>query len=506
MEAWRQMTHHRVATNGVVLFVTGAVLCTGCTALGSSSSSGGPAPAADGGVDGGVDGGSAHGGLAEVDAWLCTPWAQLLCAAAAGPCGCLNEGAQPVRQEDCQAQAHQDCMAVHQARAADFATGTRFIRQREAEQCLAAVAASFAQCLPLEVALSADCQFAVTGTEPLGQPCAYGACAEGSGVCINGLCTASGMMGGPCTQGCGQGLVCVEGVCLPPVTRGNSCTVDGQCAAGLMCGGGMCMAPQSGCMVDAECRPATLCQMGACTAVAQCQDVNGCGPRAACAVPVSLRCQAQRGETSPCTADRECVLSAACVEGACTALPGLDQPCANGTGCAKHLACRFSDGTCQPVPVDGQMCALGSVGPVVCASGLACLAGVCGPAPGQGQPCGLEGVCAAPWACFWDGANATCDAAVGAGALCTHDAECATGLFCNLGTLVCQGWLAVGSPCVNGNECGPDGSCIPDANGAHCRPLPGAGQTCLFDCSAGLFCGPVPGAGSCQPAVCGLVR
>ncbi len=62
---------------------------------------------------------------------------------------------------------------------------------------------------------------------------------------------------------------------------------------------------------------------------------------------------------------------------------------------------------------------------------------------------------------------------------------------------------ATGTPCKNGNECGTEGSCVPDSTGTlRCAPMPGAGQNCLFECQTGLYCNKGVTAATCQPPIC----
>jgi len=116
-------------------------------------------------------------------------------------------------------------------------------------------------------------------------------------------------------------LGCVDGVCQPLPTKGQACTVDNRCAAGLGCDfareGSLCRAPSTAagqpCTNDSMCASAEslYCDFGSLTCASRkgrrgrCTDGNECAPGLTCFPPPmwgSWRCK-----DAPDTGDR-CLL------------------------------------------------------------------------------------------------------------------------------------------------------------------------------------------------------
>lgn len=300
----------------------------------------------------------------------------------------------------------------------------------------------------------------------------------------------------------GAGMACVEGLCA----EGARCSSMGACAA---------PAPGASCAGDTDCRDGERCAEGTCRPLdltgtgASCAGPDECTGDARCLAATRRECEAlvPRGA---CTGDEGCVEGEYCAAETCAPSPGLGLACGNGVACAAGLACRFTgagEGTCQPMPGDGEPCALGTFGPILCGDGLACREGTCGAPPGDGEPCAM-GVpfCADGLGCFFEGPMSVCRPRAGAGAECGTDDSCGAGLFCDFGEGRCAPFFAVGEVCTDGNECGPDGACVPDetATTFRCVPRPGEGDACFLDdtCDPGFACRSPFEAGLCAPPMC----
>ncbi|MEZ4294654.1 MAG: Dickkopf N-terminal cysteine-rich domain-containing protein [Polyangiaceae bacterium] len=143
------------------------------------------------------------------------------------------------------------------------------------------------------------------------------------------------------------------------------------------------------------------------------------------------------------------------------------------------------------------------MGPFVCAPDLGCVDGVCAALPGDGEPCTLDSRCAGDLACDFTPRGSVCGPRKPAFAPCQNDQICEEGLYCEFSLGQCTAILAAGSPCNDGNECGPTGSCLPGPSGAfECAPKPSAGQRCLFECTEGLHCAPLASESFCAPEIC----
>jgi len=217
-----------------------------------------------------------------------------------------------------------------------------------------------------------------------------------------------------------------------------------------------------------------------------------------------------------CNFDTDCRLTEYCVipegpdtSGTCTPAPGATEPCGNGVTCEAGLGCNLSSTLCEALPEESSPCAAGPQGPFLCAAGLGCFPDACAPLPGLGEECsiGLPN-CEAGLACAFEVDGSICREPVGEGEGCANDASCQEGLFCNFEEGLCRNHYDEGDPCSAGNECGPEGACLPDATFLfRCAPAPAKGGTCFLDeCISDLRCKTPFNAGACVPEVfCGAV-
>lgn len=452
---------------------------------------------------------SGHGG-----AWPVT--VETLCDAQARyRCGFSEACACPPAEErdDCVARATASCLR----RAAPAGGGARLVTDR-VEACMAVLDLEAVDCGELGAdRLVSACGPVVRLTATLGAACEGDEmpCADGRASCLEGRCTLVAAEGERCEQrvDCQVGLVCVEGRCVTgPRGEGESCERSDQCAPRRRCLDGTC-APTAGlgeaCSKATPCRGASLCQGGVCVAgdPRSCTEPGErevCGAESVCGAPASTRCVTRGALGAPCTAE-SCAESLYCEPSTmrCTAPPGLGKPCGDGVVCAEGLACSMNTALCITPPGSGEACALGPGGPDRCAEGLACLAGTCGRVPTEGEPCAYGLRCAPGLGCAFEASEGRCRPLRDAGGACDSDSICKGDAYCDLGEGRCAPRVSDGQPCVYGGECQPGSTCVP-STGTHfvCAPLPSLGESCLFDCAAGLTCAIEHGEYQCFPQVC----
>ncbi len=298
---------------------------------------------------------------------------------------------------------------------------------------------------------------------------------------------------------------------------GASC-VEGLCSAGTRCNASdMCAVPKAGaaCASNRECRASELCSSnGKCGAPnfeakgTKCENPEACDGDLSCLASARRACKLKVAG-GDCTDDTECTDGEFCGSDGCEPAPTEGQPCGGGVACAAGLGCQIAPGdgqdTCQPVPMSGEPCALGRLGPFICSTGLACRNRSCGPIPGEGETCAVGAVlCADDLGCHVENEMSVCRARVGEGAPCGLDDSCKSGLYCNFRMNRCASWLAPGTACSDGNECGGEGACVPDDFGAfRCVARPGKGEACFLDtCTPGFVCASPYEAGACAPPMC----
>ena len=447
--------------------------------------------AAGGAGGAGGSGGSGGGQLTPAEALeatieaLCPGYADRYCTAANGPCGCSEAPGfpdQPACVEAFEARCRQELTSYLSV----VEAGQAVYQPEGAPACIAALDPLIDVCLllPNDV-FFIECPVIAPpggfGELPgEGEPCADLPCAAGLRCNFDGLCATPGGVGEACAglPECALDLTCN----LPP--KGG----EGTCAALDFTGlGDACPGPDA-CVGDNQCLASV---------------------RKECVVAVT---------GSACQFDAQCAATDYCVlsppdqsSGNCGPRPGLGEACGNGVACAVGLGCELATTLCAALPTAGSPCAAGPDGPFLCADGLGCFAdGGCGPLPAEGEECsiGLPN-CQPGLGCAFEGAASICRVPVGEGSPCQNDFTCETGLFCNFEFGMCAAYFTEGTPCSAGNECGPDGACLPDENFIfRCAPTPGEGDACFLDeCIGDLSCRSPYSEGACVPEVfCGAIN
>lgn len=223
--------------------------------------------------------------------------------------------------------------------------------------------------------LPSACQEALKGSVAEGATCSIGADCAGDTYCPTTecprVCTARGAESAGCVRDeeCVAGLICVKGQCAAPADLTQACagTSSGVCALGASCVGstkdeaGRCAANsevQVGELGDVCTPGATLCREGL-----SCAYDGASG----------FTCQGAKSSGEACH----------------LALP---------TMCPEAEYCTASDvtseGSCAPLPTDGEACVLGSE----CAGGHVCLAGAddgvtCARLRDLGESCSQAAMC-----------------------------------------------------------------------------------------------------------------
>lgn len=439
---------------------------------GAGGAGGDDTSAGSGGDQGGAggEGGASPGTLAALaDAW-CPVYADRYCGAAT-VCGCDGVPGFADAAGSCLDRAERGCRAQVDGYAPGVDSGALVPASEVPEGCAAALEQALAGCqMPPSEIFIVQCPLvwprdAASKLPGPGESCADGLCAEGA------RCNGSGQCAAP--------------------SAGAACDVDGDCLAAERCGpAGRCLSPDFD-----EPRIA-------------CAGPDACGGDLQCLASARRECQPQQSGAA-CSDDLACVATEFCGDdGRCAPEPSAGEACGAGAACAEGLGCAMSppdEGTCQPLPALGEPCAGGRSGPFLCSAGLACRDGVCGQPPEANERCAVgEVVCADGLGCHVEGAESLCKPRVGAGAPCGLDDSCGAGLFCDFQQGECAAFYAEGSACSGGNECGPEGACVPDAEAAfRCVPRPGLGGACFLDsCADGLYCGTPYEAGLCAPPMC----
>jgi hypothetical protein len=460
-------------------------------------------------------GGDPDAQLAILDEAFCRPMAEEACDAAL-TCGCPDVLAGFPDRPACVTAWRDRCVGRLAEWREDLASGAVRTCPQAAARCVEAYRPLLRGCLremPAETLPAGCVQLFSVDTRP-GQVCPLPGigCDGGRGICspFDGKCTA-GVPGAdePCEGVCEDGLVCGNGGRCVPGATGDACDDRRDCRTSLACVGGTCLEPlpvDGACGEDTECLPGLRCADETCAAPpAACDGPAACGQNAACLASSARLCVLRTGLGEPCDGD-DCATGAWCDGGTCAALPGDPEPCADGVRCAPGLACGTISGLCAPLPGDGEPCAMNEQGPFVCADGLACLGDLCGSLPGQGEPCGSgDHSCAEGLGCaFNTDGTSTCEPQVGPGEPCSNDRQCLAGTYCEYALNLCATYVPAGAPCDDGNECGPDGSCVDaGAGGAFvCVPMPGLGEPCALECVAEAVCRFTTDFGACVPPVC----
>lgn len=464
----------------------------GAGASSGSGAGGGSASGGSGGAGGSGASGGAGGGepltpeealLATIDA-LCPGYAERYCAAAGGACGCAAAPGFPDGEA---------CIASFEARCAEELTsylsvvegGQAVYHPEAAETCFASLEPLIDVCLllPNDV-FFVRCPIL---SPPGGFPELPG---EGE----------------PCDLPCADGLRCnLDGLCATPGGAGDACAGLPECALDLTCN-----LPSEGGL--GTCAPLDFTGLGD-----PCPGPDACSGDNQCLASVRKECVIPElgGE---CQFDTQCAVTEYCAlappdqsSGTCGPRPGLDEACGNGVSCADGLGCNQVTVVCEPLPEEGEACAAGPDGPFLCAPGLGCFPDDgCAPLPAEGEACAIGFPnCEAGLGCAFEADGSFCRAPVGEGMPCQNDPTCEAGLFCNFADGTCTAHFADGTPCSAGNECGPDGACLPDETFIfRCAPAPGEGDACFLDeCTGDLRCLSPYTEGACVPEVfCGAIN
>jgi hypothetical protein len=460
---------------------------TGTTTTGGGA---GGAGSGGGGAGGGGSGGGGSGGgealspeeaLEATIAALCPGYAERYCTAASTTCGCIDAPGFP-DAEACLASFEASCRQQLSSYLRAAQEGQAVFHPEAAPLCFDALEPLIDACL----LLPSDIFF--VSCPILSPPGGFGPL-PGEGE--------------PCDLPCAAGLRCgLDGLCRTPGEEGDACSILPDCAPDLTCN----LPPDGG---EGTCARLDLTGQGdACTGPDECNGDTQClaSVRKVCVEPdAGIGCQY----------DEECRDGEYCAipegrSGTCTPAPGATEPCGNGVACEAGLGCNLTTTVCEALPEEGSPCAAGPDGPFLCAAGLGCFSDDgCAPLPGLGEECsiGLPN-CEEGLACAFEVDGSFCREPVGEGEACENDPSCEAGLFCNFEEGLCRAHFAEGDACSAGNECGPEGACLPDATFVfRCAPAPGEGDTCFLDeCTDDLRCKTPFSAGACVPEVfCGAL-
>ncbi len=462
---------------------------------GAASSTGGSGGLGGSGGSGGLGGAGGSGGtgggaltpeeaLEATITALCPGYAERYCTAGSSACGCTEAPGFP-DEPACLASFEARCRQELSSYLGVVEEGQAVYRPEGATACLAALDPLIDACLllPNDV-FFVECPVL---TPPGGFPELPG---EGE----------------PCDLPCAAGLRCnLEGLCATPGGVGDACAGLPECALDLTCnlptegGEGTCAALDFTGLGDA------------------CPGPDACAGDNQCMASVRKECVPPSAGDA-CQFDTQCAAADYCVlappdqsSGNCGPRPGLGDACGNGVACAVGLGCHLDSVLCEALPEEGSPCAAGPDGPFLCAEGLGCFADEgCAPLPAEGEECsiGLPN-CQPGLGCAFEGVASICREPVGAGSPCQNDPTCDTGLFCNFADGTCTAHFADGTECSAGNECGPDGACLPDETFIfRCAPAPGEGDACFLDeCTGDLTCRSPYAEGACVPEVfCGAIN
>lgn len=290
-----------------------------------------------------------------------------------------------------------------------------------------------------------------------------------------GVCLAS-IAGFTCADlidGLAEGLMC-DGVYTPTVAVGGSCTIDAECVdarcvAGASCPGTCTAFTGAGmpCSDDAECADGLSCSMGMCetrrAVGGACDNQDDCLPGLIC----EARMCADRPTTGqPCTSllgISTCAGADLCVMGTCGAGGAASATCDADEPCAPGLRCNPASGTCVTLVEPGGSCSVD----VECPAYFFCDGGTCAPLPVEGESCALSGACAegvcTAGTCTRAARTEPCE-----GPLVIPFGACATGSFCQASSCVAS--TALGDACTSDPQCDQGNECRDGACRATCTP------------------------------------
>lgn len=283
---------------------------------------------------------------------------------------------------------------------AAIAAGTVVYDGERASACIEAQRA--AGCGLVDRVATPACEETFAGTVEAGGPCALNEECAGDSYCriegaCPGTCQARVGSGATCSadDACQPGLRCFDGTCQAAARAGAACGG----ASGIECAGGLV------CMGARDATPMNPAVSGTCRTLAEVQ-VGELGDL--CDLDAGMLCQsglacALTGVSGGTMAVFECVAAAS--SGATCNL-GFPDPCPFDHTCEGVMpAMGVFEGTCTPLPGDGEPCRNNQ-----CSEGNRCAAGTCRAVRGLGGACTESADCISTY----------CDAGVCAEAvLCT---------------------------------------------------------------------------------------
>jgi hypothetical protein len=326
-----------------------------------------------------------------------------------------------------------------------------------------------------------------------------GAVCASAGECASGVCIANGQGTNVCCENaCGEGLFCSSNgaACVECEGTGIQCegNVASACEAGVVArtvcpngctpGVGCNALPPLGFLCDAgQCAPPNICQPDT-TAQQRCCARDCAAEGKVCAENGSCACQAGQVQTGnqcllqagdPCQTSAQCQAGASCTDGVCCqeACSGSCERCEPNTGLCVAVAAGQPDPQCS----NGRQCTGArsdcrlTVRQPCSGNGAECTTNNCEPTVGSAAQICCSQACTAdrPF-CRSDGSSCV---------QCETNADCGNG--CNTATGLCNGLLAIGSPCGATPQCASGGQCLVDQDGqtrcceANCGAL---GQVC----------------------------
>lgn len=280
--------------------------------------------------------------------------------------------------------------------------GTVVYDGSKVDECLAALEGS--GCDLLADRAPAVCDEVLEGTVAPGGNCDASVECEGERICqftgssCPGRCVERVAEGGGCDEDdeCERGTACQDGQCRAPAAAGAACGGGSapDCAANMVCAGESADTPGTCSAFD------TVFRLGA---------GEPCDPEGGALCEVGLSCVLEGfsagGLDFVCTAPSSS-------GGGCK--PGFPDPCPSGEYCdTPMLDMGVLDGSCEPLPGDGEPCRLlredEDDDAVRCAPSLVCVSNTCRTVKANGQGCGddeecysdncASGTCAAPPLC-----------------------------------------------------------------------------------------------------------
>jgi hypothetical protein len=327
--------------------------------------------------------------------------------------------------------------------------------------------------------------------------------------------------------GCGDLIGTVDGAHLVDAgpgdvahkKDGNACPGDGSDCASSDAAVDACSAIAAAiCAAEARCEPFNGIS-------AEYGTMSSCLERQVLSCNLSLRTPAQNLACATARMNEPCVEWSADEFGppVCYPMPGkgeTGEPCTVNQQCASAFCATVSNaacGTCQPTPIVGTACPLGTCG----SSGLACYKSVCVHDGTLGTPCNSTQPCSTGLSCLEDtdgglagtcqpnanAVGATCSAHVSStGVQMAPDCDSLLGFFCatpaNLDQCRLSTLVIAGQPC--GSIDSIDYVCSDEST---CEPVPittdgGPSKACIRRAGDGAPCDTATGPACIPPSRC----